>query len=159
MAAAPANGSNPAPGSAGQHQAAQFAGLLEQSRDLICASLDKAVAGMLDKANVPAGALTLLQRKRLELARALATDPSVLLLDEIAGGLTDAEVGEIVDTITSIHVDGVSIIWIEHIVHALLRVVDRMLAMDDGRLLIEGDPHDVMTSDAVRNVYLGGELE
>jgi branched-chain amino acid transport system ATP-binding protein len=116
-------------------------------------------AGMLERANVRAGELTLLQRKRLELARALATEPSVLLLDEIAGGLTDAEVGELVDTITSIHDEGVSIIWIEHIVHALLRVVDRMLAMDDGRLLIEGDPHQVMTSDAVRNVYLGGELE
>ena len=116
-------------------------------------------AGMLDRANVRAGELTLLQRKRLELARALATGPSVLLLDEIAGGLTEAEVGELVDTVKSIHRDGVSIIWIEHIVHALLSVVDRMLAMDYGRLLVEGDPHEVMASDAVRNVYLGGELE
>ena len=93
------------------------------------------------------------------MARALATGPSVLLLDEIAGGLTEAEVGELVDTVKSIHGDGVSIIWIEHIVHALLSVVDRMLAMDYGRLLVEGDPHEVMASDAVRNVYLGGELE
>jgi len=116
-------------------------------------------AGMLDRANVRAGELTLLQRKRLELARALATGPSVLLLDEIAGGLTEAEVGELVDTVKSIHRDGVSIIWIEHIVHALLSVVDRMLAMDYGRLLVEGDPHEVMASDAVRHVYLGGELE
>jgi branched-chain amino acid transport system ATP-binding protein len=112
-------------------------------------------SGMLAKANVRAGQLTLLERKRLELARALATEPKVLLLDEIAGGLTEGEVLELVDTITSIRADGTSIIWIEHIVHALLRVVDRMLAMDYGRKLVEGDPHAVMASDAVKSVYLG----
>jgi branched-chain amino acid transport system ATP-binding protein len=116
-------------------------------------------AGMLEQANVPAASLTLLERKRLELARALAVDPKVLLLDEIAGGLTEGEVHELVDTITSIHADGVSIIWIEHIVHALLRVVDRIMAMDYGRKLIEGDPHEVMASDAVRSVYLGQEVD
>ena len=138
---------------------ASFGGRLRRT-DAIDASVRALErAGMLDRANVRAGELTLLQRKRLELARALATGPSVLLLDEIAGGLTEAEVGELVDTVKSIHRDGVSIIWIEHIVHALLSVVDRMLAMDYGRLLVEGDPHEVMASDAVRNVYLGGELE
>ena len=81
----------------------------------------------------------------------------MLLLDEIAGGLTDSEVLELIDTIKSIHAAGVSIIWIEHIVHALLKVVDRMLAMDYGRKLIEGDPHEVMASDEVKNVYLGTE--
>jgi branched-chain amino acid transport system ATP-binding protein len=111
--------------------------------------------GMLAKANVRAGELTLLERKRLELSRALSTEPRVLLLDEIAGGLTEGEVLELIDTIKSIHASGVSIIWIEHIVHALLKVVDRMLAMDYGRKLIEGDPHEVMGSDEVRNVYLG----
>ena len=116
-------------------------------------------AGMLDKANVPAAALTLLERKRLELARALAVNPKVLLLDEIAGGLTESEVHELVDTIKQIHADGVSIIWIEHIVHALLRVVGRIMAMDYGRKLIEGDPHEVMASDAVKSVYLGQEVD
>ena len=77
--------------------------------------------------------MTLLDRKRLELARALATQPSVLLLDEIAGGLTEAEVLELVETIRGIRATGVSIVWIEHIVHALLRVVDRMMAVDVGR--------------------------
>jgi branched-chain amino acid transport system ATP-binding protein len=110
---------------------------------------------MLDKANVRAADLALLERKRLELARALSTNPKVLLLDEIAGGLTEGEVLELVDTIKSIHADGMSIIWIEHIVHALLRVVDRMMAMDYGRKLTEGDPHEVMASDAVQRVYLG----
>jgi branched-chain amino acid transport system ATP-binding protein len=115
-------------------------------------------AGMLDKANVPAGSLTLLDRKRLELARALATQPSLLLLDEIAGGLTEAEVLELVETIKTIRSTGVAIVWIEHIVHALLRVVDRMVAVDAGRKLIEGDPHEVMASDEVRSVYLGDDL-
>jgi branched-chain amino acid transport system ATP-binding protein len=114
--------------------------------------------GMADRANVVAGTLTLLQRKRLELARALATQPSVLLLDEIAGGLTEAEILELVTLIEGIRSTGVAIVWIEHIVHALLRVVERMMAMNTGRKLIEGDPHAVMSSDAVRAVYLGEEF-
>jgi branched-chain amino acid transport system ATP-binding protein len=115
-------------------------------------------AGMLDKANLVAGSLTLLDRKRLELARALATQPALLLLDEIAGGLTEGEVLELVETIKQIRATGVSIVWIEHIVHALLRVVDRMMAVDAGRKLIEGDPHEVMSSSEVRAVYLGEDL-
>ena len=124
-----------------------------QANDLAAAALER--TGMLAKANVAAGALTLLERKRLELARALATQPRLLLLDEIAGGLTESEVLALVDTIKAIRADGVSIVWIEHIVHALLRVVDRIMAIDGGRKLVEGDPHTVMNSDAVRSVYLG----
>jgi branched-chain amino acid transport system ATP-binding protein len=116
-------------------------------------------AGVLREANVRAGDLTLLERKRLELARALATEPRVLLLDEIAGGLTEAELLELVDTIKQIHAGGVSIVWIEHIVHALLRVVDRMMAIDYGRKVAEGDPHTVMSSAEVRSVYLGTDPE
>jgi branched-chain amino acid transport system ATP-binding protein len=115
--------------------------------------------GLLAKANVTAGALTLLDRKRLELARALATRPTILLLDEIAGGLTEAEILELVGTIRELRDDGLSIIWIEHIVHALLSIVDRILAMDYGRKLIEGDPHEVMASQEVRDVYLGTDPE
>jgi branched-chain amino acid transport system ATP-binding protein len=114
--------------------------------------------GMLDKANLLAGSLTLLDRKRLELSRALATQPTLLLLDEIAGGLTEGEVLDLVETIKQIRTSGVSIVWIEHIVHALLRVVDRMMAVDTGRKLIEGDPHEVMSSNEVRAVYLGDDL-
>jgi branched-chain amino acid transport system ATP-binding protein len=113
---------------------------------------------MLDKANVIAGSLTLLARKRLELARALATQPRLLLLDEIAGGLTEAEVLELVVTIEEIRGTGITIDWIEHIVHALLRVVDRMMAVDAGRKLIEGDPESVMASNEVRSVYLVDDL-
>lgn len=116
-------------------------------------------AGMGAKANMLAGSLTLLDRKRLELARALATQPKLLLLDEIAGGLTEAEVHDLVETIKQIRSTGVTIVWIEHIMHALLRVVDRMMAVDAGRKLIEGDPHEVMNSSEVRSVYLGDDLE
>jgi branched-chain amino acid transport system ATP-binding protein len=108
-------------------------------------------------ANRLAGTLTLLERKRLELARALATGPRVLLLDEVAGGLTEPEVHQLVATIGRVRQAGVSIVWIEHIVHALLSVADRIVAINFGRKLIEGDPHTVMASPEVRDVYLGAE--
>ena len=82
-----------------------------------------------------------------------------MLLDEIAGGLTEAEVLALVATIRDIRETGVAVVWIEHIVHALLRVVDRMIAMDFGRKLIEGPPAAVMASDEVRSVYLGEDIE
>ena len=133
-------------------------GRLQGTRDdAAVAALEQ--AGMLNKANVVAGSLTLLDRKRLELARALATQPRLLLLDEIAGGLTEAEVLELVETIIQIRTTGVAIVWIEHIVHALLRVVDRMMAVDAGRKLIDGDPQMVMASSEVRSVYLGEDLD
>ena len=110
---------------------------------------------LLNKANTLAGKLTVLERKRLELARALATDPTVLLLDEIAGGLTDPEVDELVEAIRSIHRSGMSIIWIEHLLHALTAVVDRVQAIHFGRHLIEGDPARIMESPEIREVYLG----
>jgi len=108
------------------------------------------------KANKQAGALPLLDRKRLELARALAGDPSVLLLDEVAGGLTESEVEALIETIKDLHREGISIIWIEHIVHALLAVVGRIVAISFGRNLIEGDPNEVMCSDEVQACYMGG---
>jgi branched-chain amino acid transport system ATP-binding protein len=114
--------------------------------------------GMLRHANTMAGDLTLLQRKRLELGRALATTPRLLLLDEIAGGLTESEVLELVDLIVEIRSSGIAVVWIEHIVHALLRVVDRMIAMDFGHKVIEGEPEAVMASDEVRAVYLGQDV-
>jgi branched-chain amino acid transport system ATP-binding protein len=115
------------------------------------------LAGLTASANRLAGSLTLLERKRLELARALATGPRVLLLDEVAGGLTEPEVHQLVATIGRVRRAGVSIVWIEHIVHALLSVADRIVAINFGRKLIEGDPHTVMASPEVRDVYLGAE--
>lgn len=111
--------------------------------------------GLIDLANKPAGSLTLLQRKRLELARALASGPKLLLLDEIAGGLTEGECHELVGVIKDIHATGVSIIWIEHIVHALTAVVDRLIVIDFGKIVAEGAPNQVMRDPLVQEIYMG----
>ena len=114
--------------------------------------------GLAAKANRLAGSLTLLDRKRLELARAMSTRPRLLLLDEIAGGLTDEETLLLTDTINALRREGVSIIWIEHVVRALLRVVERLVVIDLGALLQEGEPHAVMASREVREVYMGMDV-
>ncbi|MBB3289753.1 MULTISPECIES: ABC transporter ATP-binding protein [unclassified Rhizobium] len=111
--------------------------------------------GLIARANQAAGSLGLLQRKRLELARALATEPKVLLLDEIAGGLTEGECGELVETIRTIHGAGVSIIWVEHVLHALNSVVSRLLVLNFGKVVGLGRPAEIMESQAVRQIYLG----
>lgn len=111
--------------------------------------------GLIARANQAAGSLGLLQRKRLELARALATEPKVLLLDEIAGGLTEGECGELVETIRTIHAAGVAIIWVEHVLHALNSVVSRLLVLNFGKVVGLGRPAEIMESKAVRQIYLG----
>ena len=111
--------------------------------------------GLAAKANTRAGTLTLLERKRLELTRALAAKPKLLLLDEIAGGLTDAECQSLITTIKDIHARGTTIIWIEHVVHALLAVVERLIVIDFGKKIAEGDPKPIMESAAVKEIYLG----
>ncbi len=113
--------------------------------------------GLLPLANRRAGSLTLLERKRLELARALATRPRLLLLDEIAGGLTEAECAVLVDTIRGLRAAGITIVWIEHVVHALLAVVERLVVLDFGRIIADGEPRAVMASGEVREIYLGIE--
>jgi branched-chain amino acid transport system ATP-binding protein len=114
--------------------------------------------GLADRANQPAGSLGLLQRKRLELARALATDPKILLLDEIAGGLTEAECHALVETIRGVHRSGMSIIWIEHVLHALNAVVERLLVLNFGKVIGIGEPQAIMASREVREIYLGIEI-
>ena len=113
---------------------------------------------LLKKANVVAGSLSLLDRKRLELARALATGPELLLLDEIAGGLTEGECKALVATIRDIHARGTTIIWIEHVLHALTSVVERLLVLDFGRVIGVGAPDEIMASKEVREIYLGLEV-
>jgi branched-chain amino acid transport system ATP-binding protein len=121
--------------------------------DLAEQALD--TAGLLAKANRLAGSLPLLDRKRLELARALATGPRVLLLDEIAGGLTEPEVEALVVLIVELRASGLGIVWIEHVVHALLAVVDELLALDYGRVIAHGAPAEVMASSELQDAYLG----
>lgn len=113
--------------------------------------------GLLFHANKPAGGLTLLNRKRLELARALATRPKLLLLDEIAGGLTEHEARQLVDELRRIKAQGVTMIWIEHVVHALLSIADRLFVINFGQRLAEGEPRAVMADAQVRRVYMGME--
>ena len=127
-----------------------------EANDLCVELLER--TGILDKANRLAGSLTLLDRKRLELARALATEPDLLLLDEIAGGLTEHEAHDLIGLINDIRARGVTIIWIEHVVHALLAVASRLLVINFGAKLAEGEPRAVMASAEVQRVYMGIEV-
>lgn len=113
--------------------------------------------GLRNDANRPSGQLGLLQRKRLELARALATCPRLLLLDEVAGGLTDPEVVELVDVVRHAREGGTAVIWIEHVVRALVETVDRLICLAGGRFVGDGAPAAVLASPAVKEVFLGTE--
>jgi branched-chain amino acid transport system ATP-binding protein len=115
--------------------------------------------GLADKANRPAGALTLLDRKRLELARALATKPRLLLLDEVAGGLIEHETAELVALVKAVRATGVSIVWIEHIVHALIAAVDRLVVLHSGALIADGNPAEVIRRPQVAEIYMGIEAD
>jgi branched-chain amino acid transport system ATP-binding protein len=114
--------------------------------------------GMSGQANVPAERLGLLQRKRLELARALATQPTLLLLDEVAGGLTDPEVAQLVEIVRGVNAEGTAVIWIEHVVRALTPVVSRLMCLAGGKFVGDGDPATVLADPAVREVFLGTEV-
>jgi branched-chain amino acid transport system ATP-binding protein len=129
----------------------------EEAYDRSIDSLE--LCGMLKVANRQAETLGLLDRKRLELARALVTNPKVLLLDEIGGGLTDVEASELVDMIRVLRRRGIAIVWIEHIVHVLLQVAERLICMDAGRVIADGDPKAVMANPAVIDAYLGGSAD
>ncbi len=138
---------------------AVFGARLRQQAAYDAAREALAVTGLLPVADDRAGSLRLLDRKRLELARALATGPRLVLLDEIAGGLTDAELPALLDTVQGVKDQGVGVVWIEHIVHALLAVVDRLMCLTYGRLLAIGEPREVLRSPEVVEVYLGRTAE
>lgn len=126
----------------------------DEAGEVAADALEK--SGLIHLANRPAEVLGLLDRKRLELARALATRPTVLLLDEIGGGLTEAELYILIDLISDLKASGISIIWIEHILHALLKVIDRLICMSAGEIIAQGDPQEVMSDPVVMGAYLGG---
>ncbi len=112
------------------------------------------IVGLVDKRDLLAGGLPLLDRKRLELAKAMSVGTKLLLLDEIAGGLTDHEVFQLVDIVNALKRDH-AVIWIEHIAHALVAAADRIMVLHFGAKLIEGRPAEVMASPTVQEVYLG----
>jgi branched-chain amino acid transport system ATP-binding protein len=114
--------------------------------------------GMSGQANLPSERLGLLQRKRLELARALATQPTLLLLDEVAGGLTDPEVAQLVEIVRGVNAEGIAVIWIEHVVRALTAVVSRLICLAGGTFVGDGEPASVLADPAVREVFLGTEV-
>jgi branched-chain amino acid transport system ATP-binding protein len=120
------------------------------------AALDR--TGMSGQANLPAERLGLVQRKRLELARALATQPTLLLLDEVAGGLTDPEVAQLVEIVRGVNAEGTAVIWIEHVVRALTAMVSRLMCLTGGGFVGDGDPATVLADPAVREVFLGTEV-
>jgi branched-chain amino acid transport system ATP-binding protein len=137
--------------------AARGASLRRQAAwDAAYDALDR--TGLAGRANVPAHRLTLLERKRLELARALATRPTVLLLDEIAGGLTEPETSALVGTIRQVHAAGLTIVWVEHIMRALTQVVQRAVCLADGGILFDGTPAEMLKDTHVRRAYLGGAV-
>ncbi len=141
------------------HVAASFgAGLSgHAASDLAVSAVER--TGLIRHLNEPCSSLTLLDRKRLELTRALATQPKMLLLDEIGGGLTDHEIHELIDILNHIRETGVSIVWIEHIVHALTSFVDRLMVINFGRKIADGPPKEVMALPEVHEIYMGVDID
>lgn len=135
--------------------AALFAGQLDEAESDEWVDEVLTFAGLVREGDMLAGRLSLLSRKRHELARALATRPSLLLVDEVAAGLTDAEVDDFIDLIGRIRGAGITVVWIEHVMKTMLRATDRLMALAGGCIIAEGRPDDVIRSPEVKRVYLG----
>ena len=135
--------------------AALFAGQLEPAEcdEWVTQVLD--FTGLAREGHLLAGRLSLLGRKRHELARALSTRPSLLLIDEVAAGLTDAEVDDFIDLVKRIRSAGITVIWIEHVMKTMLRATDRLLALSGGHIIAQGTPNHVINTPEVQRVYLG----
>ncbi len=113
--------------------------------------------GLWRKQDMPAGQLSLLDLKRLELAKALASKPRLLLLDELAGGLTEAECNSLLDIVRDVHGRGTTVVWIEHVIRALRRVASRLVVLYGGMICASGSPDAVLADARVKEVYLGAE--
>jgi branched-chain amino acid transport system ATP-binding protein len=116
-----------------------------------------AFVGMTPAAGTPAHDLTLANQKKLEVARALATRPKLLLLDELMAGLTHTEVTEAMTLIRRIKQQGITIVMIEHVMHAIMNICDRIIVLDHGKKIADGTPQEVASSRTVIEVYLGEE--
>lgn len=126
-----------------------------ESEDIAHSILEK--TGLLNQANISSGSLRLLDRKRLELAKALSTNPKVLLLDEIAGGLTDHECESLIMLINNLKSEGITIIWIEHVLRALMAFAERLIVLNFGKMIADGNPEQVWAMPEVKQIYLGIE--
>lgn len=126
-----------------------------RAKERACAVLEQ--SGLWHKQDLPAGRLSLLDLKRLELAKALAVAPKLLLLDELAGGLTEAECNTLLDIVREVHGRGTTVIWIEHVIRALRRVATRMAVLYGGTIWASGTPDEVLADARVKEVYLGTE--
>jgi ABC-type branched-subunit amino acid transport system ATPase component len=115
--------------------------------------------GMLDKKDALGNTLTLADKKRLELARALATEPQVLLLDEVMAGLTSYEIGEAVELIKKIRDHGLTVLVVEHVMQAIMSLSDRVMVLAEGQKIMEGSPLDVIRDQRVIKAYLGEGYE
>jgi branched-chain amino acid transport system ATP-binding protein len=113
------------------------------------------LTGLAGCMNSPAGALSLLDLKRLELARAIASRPKLLLLDEIAGGLTEGECDALLSILAQVHARGVTIVWVEHVLHALKRLATRLAVLYGGQIIAQGTPEAILSDPHVKEIYLG----
>jgi branched-chain amino acid transport system ATP-binding protein len=104
---------------------------------------------------MPAKDLTLANQKRLEVARALATDPELILLDEIMAGLNASEVAEAMELVKQIQEKGITVLMIEHVMKAIMNVCERIMVLHHGAKIAEGTPQEIATSEKVIKVYLG----
>ncbi|MDO8876008.1 MAG: ABC transporter ATP-binding protein [Pseudolabrys sp.] len=117
------------------------------------------IVGLTEQASLPAGALTLGGKKKLELARVLATEPKLLLLDEVMGGLTHDEIEDLIAALKRIHASGTTVVMIEHLVHVILDLCEHVFVLNFGRELFRGSPNDVVSHPEVIEAYLGKPLE
>lgn len=135
--------------------AAVFGARMSEGEGRKAAAFALETTGLGELRGKPAGSLSLLDRKRLEIARAIGTAPRLLLLDEVAAGLTSAETEEVVSLVGRLRASGYTIIWIEHIVDAMMKAADQMMCLAEGRCAIQGIPLDVISSREVERLYLG----